>query len=136
MESTSIDDVIAGLPKAEQRIVKRLMVLIRESLPQATEKNSDGMPVYSRNRAICFIWPPSISLGKHARKNADRGVILGFCQGHLFANADGALLAEGRKQGYYMYFKSLAEINDEQIRALLFEGELIDQQFKKKKKRS
>jgi hypothetical protein len=33
-----------------------------------------------------------------------------------------------------MYINSLTEINEEQIRALLFEAEMIDQDFKQKKK--
>jgi hypothetical protein len=44
------------------------------------------------------------------------------------------LQSEGRKQVYVMYFHSLDEINDDQIRALLYEADLIDQTFKKKKK--
>ena len=51
------------------------------------------------------------------------------------ANEDGALLAEGRKQVYVMYFQTINDINEEQVRALLFEAALIDETFKKKKKR-
>ena len=50
------------------------------------------------------------------------------------ANEDGVLLAEGRKQVHYMYFRSMDEINDEQLRALLFEAGLIDEAFGRKKK--
>ena len=63
-----------------------------------------------------------------------KGVTLGFCQGNRMANEDGALIAEGRKQFYYMYFKSLKDVNDEQVRALLFEAGLVDESFKKKSK--
>jgi hypothetical protein len=34
-----------------------------------------------------------------------------------------------------MYFKSMNEIQEQQIRALLFEAELIDETFRKKKSR-
>jgi hypothetical protein len=135
-QSKSVDEVILGLPRHEQIIVKRLRSLILENLPKAIEKNSYGVPFYSRNRLICFIWPPSIYWGKEKGKSADKGVTLGFNQGYLFANEDGALLAEGRKQVYCMYFKSVSEIKDEQIRALLFEAELIDDEFKKNRKRA
>jgi len=64
-----------------------------------------------------------------------KGVTLGFCQGNLMSNDDGVLLAEGRKQVYCMYFNSLDEIDDEQIRALLFEADMVDQQFQKKKRK-
>jgi hypothetical protein len=33
-----------------------------------------------------------------------------------------------------MYFTSVEEINDEQIRSLLFEAEIVDEEFKKKRK--
>jgi hypothetical protein len=84
---------------------------------------------------ICFIWPPSVHWGKDKNPYAKKGVTLGFCQGNLFANEDGVLLSEGRKQVYCTYFNSLNDVNDQQIRALLFEAELIDQSFKKKKKK-
>ena len=61
---------------------------------------------------ICFIWPPSITWGPKKEGQKTKGVTLGFCQGNLFANEDEALLAEGRKQVYCMYFNSLKEIND------------------------
>ena len=129
----SVDEVILGLPKSEQVIAKRLRALILECLPKAIEKNSYGVPFYSRNRMIVFIWPPSIYWGPKKKDYSARGTTLGFCQGNLMSNDDGALLAEGRKQVYCMYFKSVHEIDDEQIRALLFEADMIDEQFKKKK---
>jgi hypothetical protein len=129
----SVDEVILGLPKDEQVIVKRLRALILECLPKAIEKNSYGVPFYSRNRMIVFIWPPSVYWGPKKKDYSSRGTTLGFCQGNLMSNEDGALLAEGRKQVYCLYFKSVNEIDDEQIRALLFEADLIDEQFRKKK---
>lgn len=129
----SVDEVILGLPRQEQVIVKRLRVLIHDCLPKAIEKNSYGVPFYTGNRMLCFIWPPSIYWGNEKMNTKNKGVTLGFCQGNLFANEDGALLAEGRKQVYCMYFHSVQEIDENQVRALLFEADLIDQQFKKKK---
>jgi hypothetical protein len=63
-------------------------------------------------------------------------VTLGFCYGNLMSNEDGVLKADGRKQVYCMYFKSMDEIDDQQIRPLLYEAELIDQGFSKRKKKS
>jgi hypothetical protein len=62
-------------------------------------------------------------------------VSLGFNQGKLMSNEDGVLLAEGRKQVYVMYFKELDDIDEAQVRALLFEAAMIDEQFVKKKKK-
>ena len=128
-----VDEIIETLPRDEQIIVKRLRKLVLECLPSATEKKSYGAPFYVHHRMICFIWPPSLNWGGKKRTLVERGVSLGFCQGHLMLNEDGLLLAEGRKQMYCMYFRSPKEIDEEQIRALLFEAELIDQEFSKKK---
>jgi len=130
----SVDEIIDAIPREEQVIVRRLRVLVLECLPTAMEKNTYGAPFYVHHKMICFIWPPSLNWGGKKRTLQERGVSLGFCQGHLMLNDDGALLAEGRKQMYCMYFKSLKEINEAQIRALLFEADLIDQSFSKKKR--
>jgi len=129
----TVDEIILDLPKREQVIVKRLRSLILECLPTAQEKNNYGVPFYTRNRMICFVWPPSIYWGPKRSNYLSKGVTLGMCQGNLFSNEDNALLADGREQVYCMYFNSLKEINDDQVRALLYEADLIDQHFKKKK---
>lgn len=122
------------LPRHEQPIVKRLRALILECLPRAEEKNSYGVPFYRHHRLICFIWPPSVYWERPKEENLAKGVTLGFCQGNYFDNSEGLLKAEGRKQVYCMYFKSVSEINDAQIRSLLYEAEIIDDSFAKKKK--
>lgn len=128
----SVEEIIENLPKAEQLVVKRLRALILECLPKAQERNSYGVPFYRHNRMICFIWPPSIRWGPK-NDDSDKVVALGFCQGNRMANEDHVLLAEGRKQVYCMYFKSLTQINETQIRALLYEAAMIDEEFKSKK---
>jgi hypothetical protein len=129
----SVDEIILDLPKYEQVIVNKLRSLITECLPKAIEKNNYGVPFYTRNRMICFIWPPSIYWGPKTNVLNQKGVTLGFCQGNLFANERGLLLSEGRKQVFCMYFNNLNEIQEDIIRELLFEADLIDQQFRKKK---
>jgi len=132
----SIDEIILELPRKEQAIVKRLRALIWECLPSAVEKNNFGDPVeerghvlYSHHRMVCYIWPSSFSKGKLKETHLAKGVALGFCQGNLFANEDMVLMSEKRKQVYCMYFKTLKEINEARIRALLYEADLIDQGF-------
>ncbi len=138
-KTDEIDHMISTLPRDEQVLVKRLRTLVMECIPRATEKAyySMGIPFYTRNRLICFIWPPSATWepGTKDKKRKAKGVTLGFNQGNLMANEDSALLAEGRKQVYVMYFKKLSDIHDNQIRALLFEAAMIDEQFAKKKKK-
>lgn len=134
----TVDEVLLGLPRAEQVIVKRLRNLILECLPKATESVTFGtIPLYRRNRMICFIWPPSMYWGPKRTLETQKkiGVGLCFCQGNLMANEDGALLAEGRKQAYCMYFKSATEINEEQLRALFFEAGMVDESFARKRKK-
>jgi hypothetical protein len=86
---------------------------------------------------ICFIWPPSAVWEPNAdyEKQKAKGVALGFNQGKFMSNDDGVLLAEGRKQVYMIYFKKLNDIDENQLRAFLFEAAIIDAQFAKKKKK-
>src|SRR5690349_23856610 len=137
----NVDEAILSLPKSEMAIMRRLRALVQECLPKAIEESKYGwgVPFYTHHRMICFIWAPSIYWGSNQKKKekiVQKGVTLGFCQGNRMSNEDGVLLAEGRKQVYCMYFKSVKEINDEQIRALLFEAELVDESFKRKKTKS
>ena len=134
----TVEEAILLLPKPEQVIVKKLRALIVECLPKAIEepKYGSGVPFYTRNRMICFIWPSSISWGLKRTEEIKKTklVTLGFCQGNLMSNEDGVLKAEGRKQVYCMYINSIAEIDDEKIQAMLYEAELIDEAFGRKKK--
>jgi len=134
----SVDEAILTLPKTELIMVKRLRALIHECLPEATEepKYGLGVPYYKHYRQICFIWPNSFYWGPKKKESSGKPplVTLGFCYGNLMSNEDGVLQSDGRKQVYCMYFKSLEEINDEQVRVLLFEADLIDREFRKKKK--
>lgn len=131
LNKKSVDEMLDDLPRNEREIVSRLRSLILECLPFATEKNNYGAPFYTHNRMICYLWPPSLKWGSNRYLNADKGVSMGFCYGKLMANDQGLLLSEGRKQVYVMYFKSIKEIDEKQIRALLFEAGMIDQQFKR-----
>lgn len=135
----SVDEMIANLPKDEQLIVKRLRALVHECLPFATEKGYYDMdvPFYTRHRLICFIWPASVAWGskRPAEAQKRKGVALGFSQGNLMSNENGILKSEGRKQVYVMYFHSLKDINDDEVRALLFEAGMIDDAFGEKKKK-
>lgn len=134
-----VDQMIATLPRQEQVVVKRLRSLVLECIPQATEQSyyDIRIPFYRRNKLICFIWPPSLSWETSAKieKRKSNGVTLGFSQGYLMSNEDGVLQAEGRKQVYVMYFKTLKEIDEHQVRALLYEAAMIDEEFGNKRKR-
>jgi len=137
MSQKTVDQIIASLPRSEQVIVKRLRLLVLECLPKAEEKSyyDMGIPFYRHNRLICFIWPASVYWGpkRTLETQQKKGTALGFNQGNRMSNEDGALLAEGRKQVYCMYFHSLKDMDEAQVRALLFEAGMIDEGFKKKR---
>ncbi len=139
VKSVDIDQRIADLPRSEQVLVKRLRSLIIECIPQAIEKIYPDliMPFFKKNRLICFIWPPSVPWASsiNHEKQKTKGVALGFNQGNLMSNQEGILLAEGRKQVYVIYFKKLVDIDEVQVRALLFEAAMIDERFGKKKRK-
>ena len=135
----NVDEMVAALPRDERVIVNRLRALVTECIPKADEKAYYGMgvPFYTHNRLICFIWPPSVFWDTTGRKKEPRnpkGVSLGFCQGNRMSNEDGVLLAEGRKQVYVMYIKSMNDLDENQVRALLFEAAMVDEEFGLKKK--
>jgi hypothetical protein len=135
----NVEEMVAVLPREERALVNRLRAIVMECIPKATEKAYYGLgvPFYSHNRLICFIWPPSVQWDPPSKKKESRnpkGVSLGFNQGNRMSNEDGALLAEGRKQVYILYIKSMKELDENQVRALLFEAAMIDEEFALKKK--
>jgi hypothetical protein len=136
----SVEEMLANLPKEERVLVNRLRALISECLPKAEEKAyyGEGVPFYRHNKLICYIWPASVFWGPKRTDETQKkkGTTLGFNQGFLMSNEDGVLKAEGRKQVYVMYFQSQKDIDEDQIRALLFEAGMIDDSFAKKKKKT
>jgi hypothetical protein len=137
-----VDEMVASLPREERVLVNRLRALVAECIPKAREKAYYGLgvPFYSHHKLICFIWPPSVfwdPQGKSKdRKSNPKGVSLGFQYGNLMSNEDGALLAEGRKQVYVLYIKTMKDLDENQVKALLFEAAMIDEESWKKKKNS
>jgi|SRR5687768_12674542 len=129
----TVDEMILSLPRNEAAIVTRLRSLVFECLPLATEKPyyGIGVPYYSRHRQICYIFPSSALYGAEDKKHK-KNVTLGFCQGNKMFDENNVLKVEGRKQVRVMYFSSLREIDEDQVRALLFEASMIDDSFKLK----
>ncbi|MEP2671614.1 MAG: DUF1801 domain-containing protein [Cyclobacteriaceae bacterium] len=134
IDSRSFDEILLGLPRAEQILVKRLRTLILECIPKATEHVYDDadFPFYRHNKLICYICPASMVWKKSSPETPNKkGTALGFNQGYLMSNEEGTLLAEGRKHVYVMYFKSLKDLDEQHVRARLFEAAMIDDQFAK-----
>jgi hypothetical protein len=135
MAADSIEEMLMNLPKKEQVLVNRLRALIMECIPKAEEKAyyGEGIPFYRHNKLICFIWPASVFWGPKRTPETQKakGTSLGFNQGYLMSNEDGVLLAEGRKQVYVMYFQTIDDIDEAQVKSLLYEAALLDDTFKK-----
>ena len=129
----TVEEMILSLPRNEAAIVTRLRSLVFECLPLATEKPyyGIGVPYYSRHRQICYIFPSSALYGAEDKKHK-KNVTLGFCQGNKMFDENNVLKVEGRKQVRVMYFSSLREIDEDQVRALMFEASMIDDSFKLK----
>jgi hypothetical protein len=122
----SIEDFVFNLPKDERVLVSRLRELLLDSEPRFMEKLSYGVPYFSRNRRVCFIWPASAPQGPTNAK-----VSFGFCYGHLLSNSQGLLLSEGRKQVYIARFSSLKEIDEKLVLELVQEALMVDELFTK-----
>jgi len=138
-QSVTVEEMLSILPRSERVMVDRLRSLVMECLPKVSEKGYYGLgvPFYRHNRLICFIWPSSVVWGPVSENPKRKGVVsLGFCQGNKMLNDEGWLLAEGRKQVYVMYFSKLSEIDDNIVRALLFEASMIDDTFAHSKRKS
>ena len=124
-----VNDFIINLPKEERIIVSRLRDLLFETEPRFREKLSYGVPYFSRNRRVCFIWPASAPLGPTNAK-----VSFGFCYANLLSNVQGLLLKEGRKQVYIARFSSINEIDEKLLLEIIQEALMVDDlHFQKKK---
>lgn len=131
-----IETFIFNLPKDEQVILKRLRSMIFHAEPRITEKLSLGVPYFSRNRRLFFLWPASAAPCElEAKKNPPYPkVTLGFCYGNLLSNEQKLLIKEGRKQVYTIKINSLSGIDERVLAEILNEAILVDQQFIRKNK--
>lgn len=116
-----LDDLYAFLPDDELKMVKALRDLVYECIPEIKEKLSYNVPFFRLHRNICFIWPGSVPWG-----GTFEGVQFGFTKGYLLENEDGFLSAGKRKYVRIRKFRSLADIDFEKMRLLLFEAQIID----------
>ena len=126
-----VQDFIESLPKDERLIVRHLRHLILLAEPRVNEKLSYGVPYFSRNRRLFFLWPASAL--PYAKESTCK-VTLGFCYGNLLSNDQGILRREGRKQVFTVGFSALPDVNDSQISEILREAVMVDAQFFQKPK--
>ena len=120
----SVEHFLEYLPTGELAIVCKLRALLLENIPDVTEKLAYNVPYYYRHRRICFIWPSCIQWGKVKLG----GVLLGFCQGHIFKDKD-YFTMESRKKVAARTFHSISDINEDLLRYHLSEAVIIDNSF-------
>jgi Domain of unknown function (DU1801) len=129
-----------ALPRDEKLIFKHLRDFVLATEPRLIESKSYGVPYYSRNKRICFIWPVSAPDAPKAKNQKDDGTLvsLGFCYGNLLSNVQGLLLAEGRKQVYIIRLRSLKQFMsmENQVAEIINEAVLLDELSTKKNKTS
>lgn len=122
----NIGDFLDSLPDNELQIVEILRDLVLESIPNCIEKLAYNVPFYYRHSRVVFIWPASVPWG-----SVDSGVALGFCKGTQLFDLDTAdNKAIGRK-----VFNSPKDININEIRQIIYEAVLLDEQAHKLKKK-
>lgn len=96
--------------------------LILETLPGIREKKSYGAPFYFGRKAICYVWPASITWGG---KRQGEGVTLGFNQAKQL-NHNGWLTFGTRKQIGSHVFITAEQIDQEVVVRLLREAWQVD----------
>ena len=111
--------------------MEALRQIIFETIPEITEKLSWNIPVYSRNKSICFIWPSAVPWGKISHA----GVRLGFSYGYLITDEFNFMSLGNRKQVTQHDFFSVQEIDISILRSLLLEALVVDDSWPKKKRR-
>lgn len=117
-----VEDFLEYLPEQERKLVNRLRALEQSCLPDAEEQLSYNVPYYSRHSRICFIWPASVPWGKVPTQR----VVLGFCQGALLPDETGYLEKGNRTQVSTKTFAHLADIEEEVLKAFLYEALAVD----------
>ena len=116
-----VEAFIGDLPGDERVIVSMLRRLLLDTDPRFREKLSYGVPYFSRNRRVCFIWPASAPFGPKNSKAS-----LGFCYGNLLSNSQGLLLGEARKQVFTVSFSSIKQIDEPVILEIIKEALIVD----------
>ena len=122
-----------ALPKEENLIFQSLRSLILETEPRLREKMNYGVPYFTRNRMVCFIWPVSAPNAPTAKNQTwnETIVSLGFCYGNKLSNEQGILLSEGRKQVYIVRFRSMDDVRkmETPIVEIIHEALMVDAMF-------
>jgi hypothetical protein len=125
-----VEEMLETLPDDELKSTLLLRKIVRNCLPEITEKLTYNAIYYRRHKNICFIWPASVLWG--GKKTRD-GVRFGFINGNLLQDGDSYLDKGERKQVYWKDFYSIKEIDPDMLQAFIMEAAIIDEQLYKNK---
>jgi hypothetical protein len=126
---SSVEEFFEYLPENERKIVERLREVVFKCIPDCTESLAYNVPYYKKFSNICFIWPPAVSWGSVEQK----GVRLGFVNGNMMQDEINYLDKGERKQVYWKEFTDESEIQEDLLKAYLFDAAEVDIKVKKAK---
>jgi hypothetical protein len=128
----SIDEFLEFLPADQLELTQYLRKMVFDCVPDVEERLSFNVPYYFGNAGMFFIWPGAVGWGKKTYA----GVRFGFQSGYLMQDEIGYLDRGTRKQIFWKDFLSLAEIDNDILRAYIFEAVEIDAQKAKRKRKT
>jgi hypothetical protein len=110
-------------PEDERILLDVLHQIVRETLPsRIVERPAFGVPSFYGNRAICLLWPASVKGG-----GIREGVLLGFWQGPKLEDPTGFLRQGTNKRIFYRLYRSVEEVEEEPLVAMLREALRVDE---------
>lgn len=124
-----VENLIDDLPGEEKLIATRLRNLILHAEPRISEKISYGVPYFSRNRRLFFIWPASQPGLKRNPHRQSPKITLGFCYGNLLSEHHTALARDSRKQVFTVDISKASDIEDHRLQEIIVEAIMVDEQF-------
>lgn len=116
-----VDEFIDGLEEQYISPITHCRALILSLHPAMEERFSYKCPFYYYLGSFCYIY---VSKGE---------LILGLVHGHLYSNEQGVLTANDRKQIRHVVISSWNAELAEQVRQVLIEGMMIQEERKKQK---
>ncbi|MEM9929393.1 MAG: DUF1801 domain-containing protein [Bacteroidota bacterium] len=122
-----LDALFDQLPEEERIIATILRELILETLPGIREKKSYGAPFYFGNKAICYLWPASITWGG---KRQGEGVTLGFQRAKELDHHGFLTFGTRKYVGSHAFFKA-EDVPVEKVQDLLRQAGALDKYLAK-----
>lgn len=120
----SVSDFLNHLPPHELEIVEKLLGIILDAMPDATEKLAYNVPFYYLNKRVCYIWPSSVPWG-----GITEGVSFGFCQAMLFEDLTEKLAFGNKKEIGTLSFHQASAIDEGLIWLLLKKAKVVDDEL-------